>query len=147
MNVVVDASVAIKWFVPEPLSNEAERLLGGGDALFAPDLLLVEFGNIIWKKVRLGELARDDGDAALAALRSGPVGLVGTTPLVERALHLAHEIEHPLYDCLYLATAEAVAATVATARSPLLRSVLAIERAVADSMDCRLAIGTIDRNS
>jgi predicted nucleic acid-binding protein len=34
---------------------------------------------------------------------------------VERALHLAHEIEHPLYDCLYLATAEAVAATVATA--------------------------------
>ena len=81
MNVVVDASVAIKWFVPEPLSNEAERLLGGSDTLFAPDLLLIEFGNIIWKKVRLGELARDDGDAALAALRNGPVGLVGTTPL------------------------------------------------------------------
>jgi predicted nucleic acid-binding protein len=115
VNVVVDASVAIKWFVPEPLSNEAERLLGGGDTLFAPDFLLVEFGNIMWKKVRLGELARDDGDAALAALRSGPVGLVGTPPLVERALHLAHEIEHPLYDCLYLATAETVAATVATA--------------------------------
>ena len=36
-------------------------------------------------------------------------------PLVERALHLAHEIDHPLYNCLYLATAEAIAATVATA--------------------------------
>lgn len=115
MKVVVDASVAIKWFVPEPLSNEAERLLGGGDALFAPDFLLIEFGNIVWKKVRLGELARGDGNAAFAALRSGPVGLVGTTPLVERALHLAHEFGHPLYDCLYLATAEALAATVATA--------------------------------
>jgi predicted nucleic acid-binding protein len=115
MNVVVDASVAIKWFVPEPLSNEAERLLEGADTLFAPDFLLIEFSNIIWKKVGLGELGRGDGDAALAALRSGPVDLVAATPLVERALHLAHEIEHPLYDCLYLATAEAVAATVATA--------------------------------
>ena len=115
MNVVVDASVAIKWFVPEPLSNQAEHLLGGGDALFAPDFLLIEFGNVVWKKVRLGELARDDGDAALVALRNGPVGLIGTPPFLERALRLAHEIEHPLYDCLYLATAEAVGATVATA--------------------------------
>jgi predicted nucleic acid-binding protein len=115
VNVVVDASVAIKWFLPEPLSNEAQRLLDGGDTLFAPDFLLIEFGNIIWKKVRLGELSRGDGDAALAALRLGPVGLIDTTPLVERALHLAHETDHPLYDCLYLATAEAVAATVATA--------------------------------
>jgi predicted nucleic acid-binding protein len=67
------------------------------------------------EEVRLGEFARDDGDAALAALRNGPVGLVATAPLVERALHLAHEIEHPLYDCVYLAAAEAVTATVATA--------------------------------
>jgi predicted nucleic acid-binding protein len=115
VNVVVDASVTIKWFVPEPLSDEADRLLGGGDALFAPDLLLLEFGNTLWKKVRLGEFARDDGDTALAALRNGPVGLVATISLVERALHLAYEIEHPLYDCVYLAAAEAVAATVATA--------------------------------
>jgi predicted nucleic acid-binding protein len=69
VNVVIDASVAIKWFVPEPLSDQAERLLDGGDSLFAPDFLLIEFGNIIWKKVRLGELARGDADAALAALR------------------------------------------------------------------------------
>jgi predicted nucleic acid-binding protein len=115
VNVVVDASVAIKWFVPEPLSDEAERLLDGGDVLFAPDFLLIEFGNIMWKKVRLGELARPDGDAALAALRAGPVDLFDTAPLVERALHLAHEIDHPLYDCLYLATAETIGATVATA--------------------------------
>jgi predicted nucleic acid-binding protein len=101
--------------VPEALSKEAERLLDGADVLFAPDFLLIEVGNIVWKKVRLGELARADGDAALAALRSGPVGLVDTTPLVARALHLAHDIDHPVYDCLYLATSEAVEATVATA--------------------------------
>ena len=113
MNLVIDASVAIKWFAPELLSREAERLLDGGDALFAPDL--VECGNIIWKKVRLGELARSDGDVALGALRSGPIDFVGTKPLVERALQLAHDIDHPLCDCLYLAAAEAVDATVVTA--------------------------------
>jgi predicted nucleic acid-binding protein len=115
VNLVVDASVAIKWFAPEVLSPEAESLLDGGDDLFAPDLLLLECGNIIWKKVRLGELARADGDAALAALRSGPIRLLDTTPLVEQALQLAHEIQHPVYDCVYLASAEAVDAIVVTA--------------------------------
>jgi predicted nucleic acid-binding protein len=115
VNLVVDASVAIKWFAPEVLSPEAESLLDGGDDLFAPDLLLLECGNIIWKKVRLGELARADGDAALAALRSGPIRLLDTTPLVEQALQLAHEIQRPVYDCVYLASAEAVDAIVVTA--------------------------------
>jgi predicted nucleic acid-binding protein len=115
VNLVVDASVAIKWFVPEVLSPEAESLLDGGDDLFAPDLLLLECGNIIWKKVWLGELARADGDAALAALRAGPIRLLDTTPLVEQALQLAHAIQHPVYDCVYLASAEAVDAIVVTA--------------------------------
>jgi predicted nucleic acid-binding protein len=97
------------------LSREAERLLDGGDVLFAPDFLLVECGYIIWKKVRLGELTRSDDDDAVAALRSGPLDLVDTASLVERALHLAHEIDHPLYDCLYLATAEVFETTVVTA--------------------------------
>jgi predicted nucleic acid-binding protein len=115
VNLVVDASVAIKWFAPEVLSPEAESLLDGGDDLFAPDLLLLECGNIIWKKVRLGELARADGEAALAALRTGPIRLLDTTPLVERALQLGHAIQHPVYDCVYLASAEAVDAIVVTA--------------------------------
>lgn len=115
MNLVVDASVAIKWFAPEALSPQAERLLDGVDTLFAPDLLLLECANIIWKKVRLGELARPDGDAALAALRSGPIDLLDTRPLVEQALQLAHEIAHPVYDCVYLVAAEAVDAIVVTA--------------------------------
>jgi predicted nucleic acid-binding protein len=115
VNLIVDASVAIKWFVPEVLSSEAELLLEGGDDLFAPDLLLLECGNIIWKKVRSGELARPHGDAALAALRSGPIHFVDTRPLVEQALNLAHELEHPVYDCLYLAVAETVDGVVVTA--------------------------------
>jgi predicted nucleic acid-binding protein len=115
MNVVVDASVAIKWFLPETLSDAAERLLAGNDTLFAPDFLLVECGNIVWKKVRLGQMARNDGDAALDALRSGPIELWPTTSLIGKALNLAHAIDHPVYACLYLATAEAADATAVTA--------------------------------
>jgi predicted nucleic acid-binding protein len=115
VNLVVDASVAIKWFLPEVLSQAAQELLNGGAALFAPDFLLVECGNIVWKKVRLGQLARPDGDDLLDALRSGLVELVPTTPLIAPALQLAHAIDHPLYDRLYLAAAQAVDATVLTA--------------------------------
>jgi predicted nucleic acid-binding protein len=52
--VVVDSSVAIKWFVEEPYSVEAHRLLEGYQdgtlTLLAPDLMYAEVGNIVWKK-------------------------------------------------------------------------------------------------
>ena len=52
--LVVDASVVIKWFVPEPFSLEARRILddyrAGSLDLVAPDLLNAEVGNIVWKK-------------------------------------------------------------------------------------------------
>ena len=47
---VVDASVAIKWFVREALHEEALRLVDNPDAMQAPDLLVVEVTNIAWKK-------------------------------------------------------------------------------------------------
>jgi predicted nucleic acid-binding protein len=53
---VVDASVAVKWFVPEIHSAEALRLLSLYCELLAPDLLPSEFGNILWKKTRRGEI-------------------------------------------------------------------------------------------
>jgi predicted nucleic acid-binding protein len=48
--LVVDASVAAKWLVTEPLSDRALALLGGANELIAPDLLLPEVGNILWKQ-------------------------------------------------------------------------------------------------
>ncbi len=59
MSFVVDASVVIKWFIEENLSAEAEAILGHGEPLFAPDLLLAEIGNVLWKKVIRGEVAPD----------------------------------------------------------------------------------------
>ena len=56
MRVSVDASVAVKWFVSEPLSENARLLLAHRLDLHAPDLLLAEFANVICKKIRRKEL-------------------------------------------------------------------------------------------
>jgi len=52
---VVDASVGIKWFVPEIHSDAARRLLTEDSILLVPDLFFPEIGNILWKRVRRGE--------------------------------------------------------------------------------------------
>ena len=57
--LVVDASVAIKWFIDEPDSGEAVAVLQ--HSISAPDLLAPECANILWKKVGRGEL-RPGGD-------------------------------------------------------------------------------------
>lgn len=51
--IVVDASVAIKWFIPEIHATAAGRLLEKNLKLLAPDLIFAEIGNILWKKCRL----------------------------------------------------------------------------------------------
>ena len=71
--VVVDSSVVIKWFVTEPLTPEAQRVLDGYQAgtltLMAPDLLAAEIGNVVWKKYRLHGLAQEDAEQIIAAFR------------------------------------------------------------------------------
>jgi predicted nucleic acid-binding protein len=62
--VVVDASVAAQWFVNEPGSDAAADLLIDDRTLLAPEFMAIEAANVLWKKVRLGEI--DRGDAAQA---------------------------------------------------------------------------------
>ena len=56
MKLTVDASIVVKWFVAEALSKEARLLLAHRLDLHAPDLLLAEFANTIWKKARRSEI-------------------------------------------------------------------------------------------
>ena len=53
MPYVIDASVAVKWYLAEVHQPEAIIVLDSDEILMAPDLLLSEVGNIIWKKVRI----------------------------------------------------------------------------------------------
>lgn len=103
--IVVDASVAMKWLVPEDLSEEAVRLLDGSFDLLAPDLLFPECGNVLWKKVIRGELSAAEAQPILAELARAPLLVVPSRPLLEVALPIALDTRRTVYDALYLAVA------------------------------------------
>ncbi len=106
MKYVVDASVVMKWFVEEELVAEAHRLLDEPDALYAPDLVVIEITNGAWKKYLRGEIAREQAKSIAALIHKGPLRLVSGSSLHQRALAIAMTIRHPVYDCLYIACAE-----------------------------------------
>ena len=100
---VVDACVAVKWVVEEAGSDTARSL--SPTRLEAPDLLLIECANILWKKVRLGDLSPRDAAVRLDVLMVAPVKLTAGGELLKSALELALELQHPVYDCMYVALA------------------------------------------
>ena len=122
MTVVVDASVAVLWTLTQRKSEQAAALQGE-DELIAPSLIVAEVGNAIWKTVRRGDLpAREGGTAIEIAL--GPISaLIPMEELRTRALALAIELDHPIYDCFYLALAERERVPFVTADERLMKKV------------------------
>ena len=104
MSIVVDASVALKWVADEPGTEAALALLD--QPLIAPAIWLAEVANALWRHVRLGEATEGDASARLQELAEAPVTSLSIEPHVARALQLAVELRHPVYDCIYLAVAE-----------------------------------------
>jgi len=104
--VIIDASVAFKLIVEEPQSEEAIGWIGRAE-LIGPTLIHAEIANALWKRVRKGELAEDSEISSRLADLARYIRTVDETPLVPRALGLAIELAHPVYDCVYRALAEA----------------------------------------
>lgn len=102
---VVDASVVIKWFVPEIHSDAARRLLEGPHEYVAPDLLFAETANTIWKKVRRNELAADEGQRLVADIGRVAVETISCRALAEDASAVASATRQTVYDCMYVALA------------------------------------------
>ena len=123
MRYVVDASVVVKWFAPEDLSDAADTLLTGEHELCAPDFVLVEAANVFWKKARSDQMTAAKADEALLALATGAIDFRSTPPLLPRALEMANDIGHPVYDCIYIAAAEAWSAVLVTADRRLVDAV------------------------
>lgn len=113
--LVVDASVAIKWFIVEPGRPEAKRLLDGGHVLVAPELIVAEVVNVVWKRLMAGTIARSQAADVPRELPQLFAELCPLAPLADRALAMAEKLRHPAYDCFYLALAEARDAQLATA--------------------------------
>ncbi|CAN7344839.1 type II toxin-antitoxin system VapC family toxin [Bosea sp. LjRoot9] len=118
--LIVDASIAIKWVVEED-GTQAAVDLRSRFRFAAPELLIAECANILWKKTQRGELMRDEAVLAARLLERSGVALLSMTGLLERATSLAIELSHPAYDCVYLAAAAQMGARFVTANDRLLR--------------------------
>ena len=114
MRVTVDASVAVKWFVSEPRTEEAYLLRGEGIARYAPTFLPVECANVLWKKVRRGELSELAPYFEEVKNLQAVLSFRDTEDLLEAAARLAVALDHPVYDCLYIACAQRTGSALVT---------------------------------
>lgn len=115
MRRVVDASVAVKWFVPEIFEHEAGRLLEGGYELHAPDLILPEFSNIVWKKIRRDELTEAEGQRIITAFVRTSMRVHPHKQVIISAFTGAVMTGQTVYDWTYLSLALALSCEFVTA--------------------------------
>lgn len=127
LRVVIDASVGLKWVLPEEDSDQARALLadgrGAGAQFLAPDAYLPEVVNALWARSSLrDEITGDEARDALERLFLSIPTLVPSTSLATQALELALAFRRPVYDCLYVALAIRLGCVVVTADRRMIRT-------------------------
>ncbi len=124
--LVVDTSVALKFYLPEEGHEEAVGLLeaaeDGAAELLAPGTILPEGFNAIAQQRRRGLLDEEDATGAWEKLLAAPVYTYATEDLIERAAEIANETGVIVYDALFLALAEDAETVMVTADGKLLRA-------------------------
>ena len=122
--LVIDASIAVKWVVEEDGTPEA-LVLRQTAGLIAPDLLIPECANILWKKVQRNELSKTEALLAARLLQGAEIELAPMRSLLEAATRMSIELDHPAYDCVYLALAAETDCRFVTTDQRLLRKLQA----------------------
>jgi predicted nucleic acid-binding protein len=104
VTLVVDASAALKWVLPERDSNLAQALVEADETLLMPDFWLNEACNICWLQVRMGKWTSEEAREGLALLRAQvPLTPTGDLDLHDVAFDIGLAINHSTYDTLYVA--------------------------------------------
>jgi predicted nucleic acid-binding protein len=103
--LIIDANIAVKLVIDEPGRSEAMHRLRSEPVLVAPDWIRAELAHVFWKKSRSGHF-----EALIAARNLDSIGdfldhYIPAAELMPMALGLAFEIDHWVYDCIYLACA------------------------------------------
>ncbi|MDX2145353.1 MAG: type II toxin-antitoxin system VapC family toxin [Rhodospirillaceae bacterium] len=118
-NLVVDASVVIKWVIDE--DGTADALGLRKHKLYAPDLIVAECANVLWKKARRKELSHQEALLAAELIERADLELQPTRRLLAKATKLALALDHPAYDCIYLVLAQTLDCDFVTADAGLQR--------------------------
>lgn len=107
LDLIIDASVGVKWFVPESYSVEASRLLAPDIRRHVPALFFTEVSQTIWKKIHVRhEILADDGREIIRGLLLLPIEAHPMAPLFEASFEIALQTGRSVYDSVYLALAE-----------------------------------------
>ncbi len=122
--IVVDASVAYKWFAHEDLHGEALRLLGAQQSwLCAPELIVAEVCALAWRNAVRGNIPLAQANSIVERIAAYLPSYYRDHELIGRAFEMAAELHHPLYDCFYLACMEQVDGILVTADRRLTKAV------------------------
>jgi len=105
ISYVLDASVVVKWFIPEEYGESALKLKNVDGRFHAPAFLTLEIGNVLAKKRRRNELTHGETENIWQAFRQAPIRRHADETLVLAAFDLAQQTRTTLYDNLYLALA------------------------------------------
>lgn len=103
--MILDASVAVKLVVAEPGTIEAREVCFAQPTLIAPDWVLIETASAIWGKAMRNELRASDMPELMRTLPGFFQTLHPSLELLDDGLRIAVELQHHVYDCLYLALA------------------------------------------
>jgi len=124
--LVLDTSVAAKWYLPEELREEALELstrVGTGEVeLLAPSTIGPELFNALFQQHRRGYLSLDEVREFSSSFREAPVSLFEFDPLSPRAVEISLDCGVVVYDALFLALAEEAGTVVVTTDYKLLQA-------------------------
>ena len=108
-NIVLDASIILKRFLPEENSPSIRSFIPYGAQQLAPSIVEFELRSALCKHVGRGNLGKEMLDEAISVwdemVSDNWLEVIQTHEYINDAVELSCLLKHPLYDCCYIAVA------------------------------------------
>lgn len=118
--LVLDASAVVRIIEGSPQAAVFQQAVLDAELVLAPELMLTEVSNALWRLQRACQLQAESLQQCLSRSAALVDHIEPDRHLQVEALALACHLDHPVYDCLYLALARREAAVLLTADQKLM---------------------------